>query len=131
MLGWRRRSAPRPALDEDFIQRLERHLGPEGTRELLADALIEIEDRLRALEAAAAAGDRDAALSHAHDLTGTAGHAGLSALSVAAAEVQRGLIERPDPPVAALAAPLPALWAEGRAALSARLGLADAGRRTP
>ncbi|MGF1445052.1 MAG: Hpt domain-containing protein [Pikeienuella sp.] len=127
MLNWGRKDpggkAP-PILDYGYLDRLERHIGRETLAELIADGMIEIADRLADLEEKSAAGDRRGILRIGHDLAGLAGHLGLSALSVAAAEMNRAARAEPQAAAARLAAPVVAAGrtAEGalRAALKAR-----------
>ncbi|MEM1345674.1 MAG: Hpt domain-containing protein [Pseudomonadota bacterium] len=124
MLGWlkgRPRAPARPILDSEFLARLEGHIGADVVQELLSDGLIEIEDRLQALERAAARHDRGEALRLAHDITGIAGHLGLSALSLASASLVREGREAPDHATPALVAPVLALGPDALAALRRRV----------
>ncbi len=97
--GRGRRSAP--VIDPGYLARLEAHIGRETLRELLADGLIEIADRIAGLERAVAEGARAEALRIGHDLAGLAGHLGLSALSLAAVEMNRAARGAPEAPLAA------------------------------
>lgn len=108
-------------LDEAFLGRLERHLGPSVLRELMADGLIELADRLERLAQAAEAGRREEALRIGHDIAGLAGHIGLSALSARAVAMNRAARAEPGRPVAAVAAPVIAAGAPAVDALRARL----------
>jgi len=108
-MGWRAKddaAAPPPVLDEDYLARLAAQIGDRVLRELLADGLVEVSDRVERLREAAVAGDRRAVLGLAHDLTGIAGHLGLSALSRAAAACQQQGRSVPEADAAALAAPM-------------------------
>lgn len=117
MISWRNRNGREPvALDTAFLSRLEHHVGATALREMLADERISVADRLAALTAAAETDARDTALRLAHDLTGSAGHAGLAALSATAASVQRLLADPAGPRTADAVAPL---LARGRLALTA------------
>ena len=122
MLGWGRGGArppsEAPVLDEAYLERLGRHVGAETLRELMADGLIEIADRLAALSEAAARGARAEALRLGHDLAGLSGHLGLSALSRAAVEMNRTGRAEPDRRMDELAAPVLAAGGAACAALS-------------
>lgn len=96
MFNWRRReSREKPALlDEQYLARLETHLGEAALRELLSDGLLELSDRVGRIPGMVVAGD-DAELSGLmHDIAGLSGHLGLTQLSHAAVaagrEVQQG-----------------------------------------
>lgn len=92
----RRREEPVPDtafLNMDYLQRLSRHLGNDVTRELLADGMIDLSDRLNRVEGLVEAGDADGLARLAHEVAGAAGHLGLAALSVAAVGAQRELRE--------------------------------------
>ncbi len=78
-----------PALDADYLARLRSLLGDAVLDELLKDALIELADRLVRLAEMRAADDREELAKLGHDLVGMAGHLGLSALSAAAAAMNR------------------------------------------
>ncbi|MGF1502241.1 MAG: Hpt domain-containing protein [Paracoccaceae bacterium] len=117
---WRRRPPEPPVIDEGYLARLARHVGEGALSELLADGLIEIEDRVRALELAAAAGDREGALRIGHDLAGIAGHLGLARLSWRAAEMMRAARAAPDAPAAGLAGPVAAAGREACVELAGR-----------
>ena len=89
MFEWLKPSPARPVLDADYVDRLAGHLGRAVLNELMADGLIELADRLRRVEEAAAAADLAALGRLGHDLVGMAGHLGLSQLSAAAADLSR------------------------------------------
>jgi hypothetical protein len=83
-----------PALDADYLARLRSLLGDAVLDELLQDGLlqdglIELADRLVRLAEMRAADDREGLAELGHDLVGMAGHLGLSALSAAAAAMNR------------------------------------------
>ena len=82
-----------PVLDTAYLQRLQKHLGEDVTRELMADGILELSDRLDRLDALASAGQIGELRKLTHDITGAAGHLGLSALSFLAAEANRALRE--------------------------------------
>ena len=84
-----------PVLDTAYLQRLQNHLGEDVTRELMADGILELSDRLDRLDALASAGQIGELRKLTHDITGAAGHLGLSALSFHAAEANRALHPRP------------------------------------
>lgn len=73
-----RQSKPEAILDRDHLASLEAHLGRAETRELLADGMLELEDRLERL-AEEADGAAFAAL--AHDIAGLAGQLGMALLA--------------------------------------------------
>jgi HPt (histidine-containing phosphotransfer) domain-containing protein len=108
-------------LDLRYLDRLEAHLGPDVLRELMADGLIELTDRVAGMTRMSAAGDRVGVLRHGHDVAGIAGHLGLTALSVAAAAVARAGRQDPTATAAALAAPVLAQAAPACAALRAHI----------
>ncbi|MEO1457242.1 MAG: hypothetical protein AAFV49_06690 [Pseudomonadota bacterium] len=82
---------PPRLIDNAYIARLAGHIGTDVARELLADGAIELVDRADRLKAGVAAGDRAAVVKLSHDLIAIAGHLGLSALSFAAVDLNRGL----------------------------------------
>ena len=91
-MAWRRKiDAATPLLDEAYLERLGAALGGPALAELLADGMIELEDRLSRLEVLARSGDREAAAALCHDIVAVAGHMGLGALSAAAAALNRRL----------------------------------------
>lgn len=95
-----------PVLDEDYLERLRSQLGHEVYTELARDAAIEIADRLEELDGLVAAGDRQGVARVAHDLIAIAGHLGLSALSAAAADMNRAAREPGGVPLPAAVAPV-------------------------
>ncbi len=108
MIGWSgksREEVPR-ILDEGYLTRLSGHLGAEETRELLADGMLELADRLERLERLAAEGDTSGLSALTHDIAGAAGHLGLSALSWYAARANRDLREASTRDLARMIAPL-------------------------
>lgn len=123
MLGWTRQKAKtEPAmLDEAFLERLEEHIGAEALRELLADGLIEIIDRLERLAEEVRAERRGPALRIGHDIAGLAGHIGLSALSRAAVEMNRTARMEPVTAVSELAAPVLEVGQSAAEALRVRI----------
>lgn len=123
-----------PAIDMAYLAMLAEHLGAEGVAELLADGLIEVEDRLERIGLAAARGDGASVASLAHDLTGAAGHLGLAALSAEAAHLSeraRLLGDRASAmALEVLAGAAIAAGREGLAALEAAIGGPGAARRS-
>jgi len=99
VVHWLTRKAQgfRPVLDVEYLCRLEAHLGEAVVAELLFDGLMELSDRLDRLTRLAESGDHEALGHLGHDLIATAGHLGLSALSIAAADMQRRLREPAGP----------------------------------
>lgn len=89
---------PPPVLDEDYLARLGQHIGLAQVRELLADGLIELTDRLDRLREHAARGEVREIDAICHDIAGSAGHLGLSELSHAAVEACRICRQDPPPP---------------------------------
>ena len=79
----------RPVLDEDYLLRLEKHLGRDVTLELAADGLIELTDRLARLDQLALDGEMAEIAALAHDLAGMSGHLGLARLSQMSVELNR------------------------------------------
>ena len=98
MVQWYSRSdnAEPPVLDLAYLQRLATHIGEREARELMADALLELTDRLDHLHRLTERGTIDEIGRLAHDIAGMAGHQGLSALSLAAVDVARRSREDPD-----------------------------------
>lgn len=101
MMKWFQRPAveTRPILDDDYLQRLANHIGETETRELMADGMLELSDRLDRLETLGAEGRLEAVASLTHEIAGAAGHQGLAAMSHAAAEASR-IARGDDPPPA-------------------------------
>lgn len=85
-----------PMLDTAYLDRLNQHLGAAVTGELLSDGLIELADRLKRLGELAMEGDLDAIARLGHDIIGTAGHLGLTRLSIAAVDMNRAARARED-----------------------------------
>ena len=97
MFNWKRsQTVDGPVvLDEAYLERLARHLGEENLRELLADGMVELCDRIDRIEDSLNSGDADALARLCHDLAGMSGHLGLSELSRNAVSCERALRE-PD-----------------------------------
>jgi HPt (histidine-containing phosphotransfer) domain-containing protein len=105
-----------PVLDDGYLDRLAKHIGPAQVRELLADGLLELTDRLDRLREQAAREEIEEIGKLCHDIAGAAGHLGLSRLSHAAVEGCR-LSRGEDPPAAAaIIADIEAARAESLAA---------------
>jgi len=90
------KAAP-PVLDLAYLNRLACHIGEAETRELLADGMLELSDRLDRLAEHAARDEVAEIAEIAHDIAGAAGHLGLSAMSLAAVEACR-FARADDPP---------------------------------
>lgn len=88
MVQWfRREETPEPPLlDAGYLTRLGKHIGMAELRELMADGLIELTDRLDALERHAVRGDTEEVATLCHEIAGAAGHLGLSRMSQAAVD---------------------------------------------
>lgn len=121
-------AAEPPLIDTGYLDRLLQHLGPAVTAELLADGLLELTDRLARLGELAERGELAAIARSGHDIIGTAGHLGLTRLSIAAVDMNRAAraLTTPDGPAAALEAAavierVRALGAPSLAALAGRL----------
>ncbi len=95
MFSWMRSQAEptRPILDHSYLARLSQFIGETETWELLADGMLELTERLARARHLAAAEDAAELSRLLHDITGTAGHLGLSALSSEAAIGQRALAQ--------------------------------------
>ena len=91
MFNWRRREPrEKPALlDEQYLARLESHLGAAALRELLSDGLLELSDRIDRIPDIVKAGDDTELSGLLHDIVGVAGHLGLTQLSHAAVAAGR------------------------------------------
>jgi len=113
-----------PVLDLDYLDRLAGHLGRDTVDELLADGLIELADRLERVETLVAAEDREGLMRLSHDLIGIAGHLGLSALSAAAARMNREGRRDPGKPLDEIAGPVIACGPPACAALRDHLAAA-------
>ena len=98
MAQWFRRTDTTlpPVLDEDYLDRLANHIGRSEVRELLADGLLELTDRIDLITDHASRGESDAIAEICHDIAGMAGHLGLTRLSHAAVDACR--LCRTDPP---------------------------------
>ncbi|MEL7174057.1 MAG: hypothetical protein AAFU72_13400 [Pseudomonadota bacterium] len=82
----------KPALlDESYLERLRQHLGEDMVAELLADGELELTDRAAQLRRMVEEGDVEGVRRLSHDLIAVAGHLGLSALSLAAVDLNRRL----------------------------------------
>ncbi|MEM9044762.1 MAG: Hpt domain-containing protein [Pseudomonadota bacterium] len=86
-------------LDHYYLASLQNALGLAVTRDVLADGLIEVSDRLDHLTEEAKLGERQKASRIAHDIAGSAGHMGLQALSVAARKLEQDLMAEPPEPL--------------------------------
>lgn len=95
-----------PVLDTAYLERLQKHLGADVTRELMADGMLELADRLNRLPGMAADRKTDDIARLAHDVAGAAGHLGLSRLSFHATEANRALRDQPDGPLEDVIAPM-------------------------
>jgi len=84
-----------PVFDRAYLARLETHIGPDALRELLADGLFELSDRVARAEELAFQGDVGGLAALAHDLASVAGHLGLTRLSLLAVELQRAARDEP------------------------------------
>ena len=107
-----------PDLDHAYLARLAGHIGEVETRELLADGMLDLSDRLDRLSELAIAGDAGRLAELVHDIAGAAGHLGLSRLSRAAVDAYRLLQDNP-PPLSEAIGPLEACREEALAALGA------------
>lgn len=108
MFGLNRRTAEDDAavFDRGYLVRLGSHVGEEALRELIADGLFELSDRLRRVEEAAASGDIPQIRALAHDIASVAGHLGLSQLSRLAVDLNRAAHNQPRGDARAIAAPI-------------------------
>ncbi len=95
-----------PAFDRDYLARLEGHVGREVLRELVADGLFELTDRIERVSECADRGDVHTIGSLAHDIAGVAGHLGLTHLSRMAVEMNRTARRDPGIDAAALVGPM-------------------------
>lgn len=84
-------------LDYGYLQRLSKHIGERETRELLADAMLDLTDRLAILDKHGQAGNLKAVADLMHEIAGAAGHQGLTAMSHAAFEACRLIQQLPNP----------------------------------
>jgi len=77
-----------PLLDRDYIERLQNHLGEQILRDLMFDSMLELAAKLDGLEEVFGI-DEAAAGRLVHDIAGSAGYMGLTALAESAAEANR------------------------------------------
>lgn len=112
-----------PNLDEGYLDRLAGFIGEAPLRELLADGLIDLSDKLDSVEALAAAGDRAGVAGVAHVMIGIAGHLGLTRLSLAAVDLERAARSDGEPLDPAVRT-VTALAAPGLSALARRIDAA-------
>ena len=85
-----------PVFDRGYLVRLEGHIGGDSLRELLADGLFELSDRVARAEELAIEGDLAALGGLAHDIASVAGHLGLTRLSLTAVELNRAARAEPE-----------------------------------
>lgn len=78
-------------IDLAYLDRLAGHIGPGATRELLADGLLELHERIGRIRPLADAMDVGELGSLVHNVSGLAGHLGLSQLSRAASRAEKDL----------------------------------------
>ena len=99
MMKWFKRApvSARPVLDRSYLERLANHIGETETRELMADGMLELSDRLDRLAELGAKGQLETVASLCHEIAGAAGHQGLAALSHAAVEANRKAREENPP----------------------------------
>lgn len=83
-------------LDHGYLQRLSKHIGEREARELLADGMLDLTDRLAMLHQSGEGGDLKRVAGLVHEIAGAAGHQGLTAMSHAAFEAARLIREEPD-----------------------------------
>jgi len=91
-------------LDHGYLQRLSKHIGERETRELLADGMLDLTDRLTTLRGYGDAGNLKGVADLLHEIAGAAGHQGLTAMSHAAFEASRQIRENPQVNAADMAA---------------------------
>ena len=108
-----------PVLDDEYLARLAKHIGLSQVRELVADGLLELTDRLDRLREHAERGEIEEIGALCHDIAGSAGHLGLSRLSHAAVEGCRLSRGENPPPAAAIIAGIDAARADSLYAASA------------
>ena len=91
MVKWLKDQQPveAPILDQAYLDRLANHIGESETRELIADGMLELAERLDRLRRLTERGTVDEIGLLAHDIAGASGHQGLSAMSIAAVEAAR------------------------------------------
>ncbi len=107
MFDWLKRTAPEPpVLDFAYLERLESHIERAVVRELMADGMIDLIDKLDRLKSHATDGNLDDVAAIAHDIAGVSGHLGLTALSHAAVALNRSARAGDEQTTTALAAPL-------------------------
>lgn len=119
MVGWFKtaRDVDCPILDTAFLERLQKHIGRDATRELLADGMIELSDKIDRLSSGGA--DLPDVAGLTHDISGAAGHMGLTALSRAASDANQKVRNTDAPDPAQLVADVTALAGPSLEALSA------------
>lgn len=81
-----------PDLDLRYMERLTNHIGPATVGAMLDDAMLELADRLSRIADLSADTNMDTVdqiADIAHSVTGVAGHVGLTALSIASADLSR------------------------------------------
>ena len=100
---------PPPIIDPAYLARLRRQVGDVVLNELISDGAIEIVDRIELIRQCVEADRRDKAAALCHDLIAVSGQFGLSAMSRAAADLNRGAREPGKAPLRTIAAPLLAL----------------------
>lgn len=93
------KSAP-PILDTGYLERLANHIGERETRELIADGMLELTENLDRIRRLTERGSVEEIGKLAHQIAGSAGHQGLSAMSIAAVEAAR--MARETPTIAAV-----------------------------
>lgn len=91
-------AAESPLLDQAYLEELKRHLGAEIAKDILADGVLALTDRVGGLaDAARSAPDPEGTLAQlAHDIVGTAGQLGLHRVVHAARLLERKAIARAD-----------------------------------
>lgn len=78
-----------PVLDAGYLERLSGHIGAGVVAAMLDDGVLELADRLTRLSRLAEDGTPEEIADLAHDIAGSSGHLGLSALSQAAVDLSR------------------------------------------
>ena len=121
MVQWFRRSGEPelPLLDEEFLARLGKHIGMVELRELMADGLMELSDKLDVLEIHATRGEVEEVSALCHEIAGAAGHLGLTRISTAAVDGVRRCRGKPAEPATDIIAEIQAVRAASLEAASA------------